>query len=112
MQTIHGGSSSLFTITKEVTVSSLVENFVFCITSQIFFSKDGSKLYSVGSEKHNNFVVVLCMKTGSVLQTIKPPTGFGRFCLDVSGTKCIIGKPIALEEHPNPSILQRASSDR
>ena len=112
MQTIHGGSSSLFTITKEVIVCSLVENFVFCITSQVFFSKDGSKLYSVGSEKNNNFVVVLCMKTGGVLQTIKPPTGFGRFCLDVSGTKCIIGKLIELEEHPNPSILQRASSDR
>ncbi|CAH3143126.1 unnamed protein product [Porites evermanni] len=57
----------------------------------VFFSKDGFKLYSVGSEKQNNFIVVLCMKTGSVLQTIKPPTGFGRFCLDVSGTKCIIG---------------------
>ena len=52
------------------------------------------------------------MKTGSVLQTIKPPTGFGRFCLDVSGTKCIIGKPLDLEEHSNPSTLQRASSDR
>ena len=110
MQTFHGGSSSLFTITEEVRVCSLVESFVFCITSQVFFSKDGSKLYSVGSEKHNNFIVVLCMKTGSVLQTIKPPTGFGRFCLDVSGTKCIIGKPLDLEKHSNPSTLQRAFS--
>ena len=91
---------------------SFVESFVFCITSQVFFSKDGSKLYSVASEKHNNFIVVLCMKTGSVLQTIKPPTGFGRFCLDVSSTKCIIGKPLGLEEHSNPSTLKRASSDR
>ena len=82
----------------------------FVLASQVFFSKDGSKLYSVGSEKHNNFVVVLCMKTGSVLQTIKPPTGFGRFCLDVSGTKCIIGKPLDLEEHSNPSTLQRTFS--
>ena len=112
MQTFHEGSSSLFTTTEEVRVCSLVESFVFCITSQVFFSKDGSKLYSVGSEKHNNFIVVLCMKTGSVLQTIKPLTGFGRFCLDVSGTKCIIGKPLDLEEHSNPSTLQRASSDR
>ena len=103
MQTFHEGSSSLFTTTEEVRVCSLVESFVFCITSQVFFSKDGSKLYSVGSEKHNNFIVVLCIKTGSVLQTIKPPTGFGRFCLDVSGTKCIIGKPLDLEEHSNPS---------
>ena len=110
MQTFHEGSSSLFTTTEEVRVCSLVESFVFCITSQVFFSKDGCKLYSVGSEKHNNFIVVLCMKTGSVLQTIKPPTGFGRFCLDVSGTKCIIGKPLDLEEHSNPSTLQPAFS--
>ena len=50
------------------------------------------------------------MKTGSVLQTIKPLTGFGRFCLDVSGINSIIGKPLDLEEHSNSSTLQRAFS--
>ena len=32
------------------------------------------------------------MKTGNVLQTIKPKKEVYRFCLDVGHTKCIIGK--------------------
>lgn len=65
---------------------------------QISFSQDGTKLYSAGSEEgHGNYVAVLCMKTGNVLQTIKPKKEVYRFCLDVGHTKCIIGKSTIID---------------
>lgn len=60
----------------------------------VYFSHDGSKLYALGSTGDTNgaFVAVLCMKTGNVLQEVKPSKdNIYRFCIDVSCTKCIVG---------------------
>ena len=66
--------------------------------SKVYFSQDGSKLYALGSTGKTNgaFVAVLCMNTGNVLQKIKPSKdSIYRFCIDVSCTKCIVGKFVA-----------------
>ncbi|XP_078381360.1 uncharacterized protein LOC144664106 [Oculina patagonica] len=62
----------------------------------LHFTQDGSKLCALRRiEKANSTAVaVLCMKTGNVLQSIKPGKyEVYRFCLDVSCTKCIVGSP-------------------
>jgi len=73
-------------------------------TSQVFFSQDCSKLYALGStgETNGTFVAVLCMNSGSVLQKIKPSKdNIYRFCIDVSCTKCIVGKLSPNFQAPN-----------
>ena len=75
-----------------------LEIFMFLFPSQVYFSLDGSKLYALGNTNDANgaFVAVLCMKTGNVLQKIKPSKdNIYRFCIDVSCTKCIVGKFVA-----------------
>ncbi|XP_078380408.1 uncharacterized protein LOC144663367 [Oculina patagonica] len=64
------------------------------MTPCLYFTQDGSKLCAVRRdwEDDSTTVVVLCMKTGNVLQSINPGKyKIEQFCLDVSCTKCIIG---------------------